>query len=325
MTDKPNDTRDMQSPFYIDNPSMKWYNVGNIRITERGTAMKLTEIHIRDPFVLLHQDMYYLYGSRGGEAWGAGTGLDVYTSEDLTDWHGPIEVFRKPDGFWADLNFWAPEVHAYKGRFYMFASFKSADKCRGTQILATDDPKGPFRVHSDGPVTPDAWECLDGTLYIRRDGTPFMVFCHEWVQVGDGKMCAVQLAEDLRTAVGEPFVLFEASEPVWADKGGRDFITDGPFLYRAQTGGLLMVWSTFTEKNGYVAAIAHSDNGELDGRWRHQEALLFADDGGHGMLFTGKDGGVYFILHSPNAAPHERPRIKQVYEANGTLCTKAVE
>ena len=37
-------------------------------------------------------------------------------------------------------------------------------------------------------VTPDGWQSLDGTLYVDRSGKPWMVFCHEWLQVGDGQM-----------------------------------------------------------------------------------------------------------------------------------------
>ena len=31
--------------------------------------MKFNEIHIRDPFILPHEGTYYLYGTRGKNAW----------------------------------------------------------------------------------------------------------------------------------------------------------------------------------------------------------------------------------------------------------------
>ena len=144
--------------------------------------MKRNEIHIRDPFVLTEDGVYYLYGTRGTESWGDhATGLDVYVSRDLESWEGPYVAFMPPEGFWADQNFWAPEVHKYRGGYYMFVSFKNAEKCRGTQILRADSPMGPFVVHSDGPVTPPDWEALDGTLYVDETGAPYLIFCHEWV------------------------------------------------------------------------------------------------------------------------------------------------
>ncbi len=280
--------------------------------------MKLQDIHIRDPFILLEGGRYYLYGSRGNEAWGKATGLDVYESDDLVSWSGPSVVFTPPEGFWADMHFWAPEVHQYHGKFYMFVSFKSETACRGTQILVADTPKGPFTLHSDGPVTPRDWECLDGTLYIDRDGKPYMVFCHEWLQVKDGEMCAVRLSNDLKQAVGEPFLLFRASEPDWALKDKTEFVTDGPWMYRTASGKLLMLWSS-SAANGYVEAIAYSDNGDVTGRWQHQKQLLFDQDGGHGMIFTSKEGKLFFILHNPNNSPMERPVILPLEERDGTL------
>ena len=45
-----------------------------------------TQINIRDPFVLVHEGKYYLYGTRGPECWGdKATGLDCYVSTDLED------------------------------------------------------------------------------------------------------------------------------------------------------------------------------------------------------------------------------------------------
>ena len=280
--------------------------------------MKLKDIHIRDPFILVHNKKYFMYGSRGMEAFGKCTGLDVYISDDLAEWSSPVVVFNKPESFWADMHFWAPEVHKYHDKFYMFVSFKSASQCRGTQILVSDDPSGPFYIHSEEPVTPRDWECLDGTLYIEKDGTPYMVFCHEWLQVKNGEMCAVELSFDLKRAVGRPFLLFKASEPVWAKKGTEEFVTDGPFMYRLSSGELLMIWSSVSE-SGYVEAVSYSSNGSINGKWIHKKELLFDKDGGHGMIFSSKDGETMFVAHSPNNSPDERPFIKSIYEKDGVL------
>ncbi len=106
--------------------------------------LRTSEIHIRDPFVLVHGGKYYLYGSRGDETWGHCTGLDVYVGTDLENWEGPINCFTPPEGFWSDFNFWAPEVHFVNGKFRMFVSFKSETRHRGTQILVSDTPTGNF-------------------------------------------------------------------------------------------------------------------------------------------------------------------------------------
>ncbi len=280
--------------------------------------MRIQDIHTRDPFILPVDGKCYLYGTRGREAWSTrASGLDVFISNDLETWDGPMEVFTPPEGFWADRDFWAPEVHAYQGAYYMLASFKNATSCRGTQILRAERPEGPFVPHSDGPVTPRDWECLDGTLYIDEAGKPWMVFCHEWVQVQDGEMCALPLTDDLRAPAGGPVLLFRASEPSWARKGVKDVVTDGPFLYRTAGGKLLMIWSSFSD-NGYVQAVASSVSGSIQGPWRHEE-LLFDRDGGHGMIFKTYAGELRLIIHSPNEHPKERPFMIPLIEKNDVL------
>ena len=271
--------------------------------------LKRTDINIRDPFVLVYEGKYYLYGTRGPECWGKGTGLDCYVSSDLENFEEPVEVFTPGKDFWADKNFWAPEVHKYCGAFYMFVSFKADGKCRGTQILKAEGPLGPFMPHSDGPVTPIDWECLDGTLYIEEsdNSKPYMVFCHEWVQVVDGEICAVELSRDLKKAVGKPKLLFTASEAPWIkDIRNGNYVTDGPFIHRNDRGRITMLWSSFCE-GGYALAIAHSKSNTIDGPWVQDPELLFSKNGGHGMLFKDLSGKLTVTLHSPNIDLEERP------------------
>ena len=275
--------------------------------------LKATDITIRDPYILLYEDKYYMYGTRSHLCWkkpeDIGTqGFDVYISDDLENWSKPTCVFKRPDDFWATLNFWAPEVHQYKGEFYLFATFWSEERRRATQILKASHPTGPFYVHSPEPITPPEWECLDGTLYVAKNRTPYMVFCHEWVQVKVGTICAVELSEDLKYPVGEPFELINAANPSWADgDGGKGrYVTDGPCLYRTKTDELLMFWSSLKDGK-YVEAISISSNGEIDGKWRTLEKLLYSEDGGHGMVFKSKEGDLYFTLHTPNVNYNEHP------------------
>ena len=183
--------------------------------------MKLCDINIRDPFILPYEGKYYMYGTRGVNCWGNEPldfmGFDVYISSDLENWSEPIAVFENSDSFWADRNFWAPEVHKYGDKFYMFASFKDGERCRGTQILVSSAPDGEFEPISKYPVTPDNWECLDGTLYIDKNNKPHIVFCHEWTQIKDGTVCEMMLSDDLSQAISEPRTLFAGSNPYWAN------------------------------------------------------------------------------------------------------------
>lgn len=266
--------------------------------------MKLNEINIRDPFVLPYNGKYYMYGSRVAVQ----TGFDVYISEDLVEWSEPKSLFEKNDDFWGICDFWAPEVHIYNGKFYMFASFKAPNAQRGTAILVCDTPDGEFKVHNRR-VTPEEWECLDGTLYVE-DGVPYMVFCHEWIQVHNGEVCAVKMSKDLKETIGEPRLLWKAADAKWisavGDKDSGNYVTDGPFLYKTHNGGLRSLWSSFS--NGeYVLATATSANGSINGEWKIDDDLIYEKDGGHGMIFETFDGDKMIAMHIPNRHLDERP------------------
>lgn len=276
--------------------------------------MKTEEINIRDPFVFPYEGTYYMTGTRAATCWGKADGFDGYYSKDLVDWKGPVEIFHRPAGFWADKNYWAPEIHFYKDKFYLFATFNSqAEDKKGTMILASDRPLGPYELHSHGKITPKDWQCLDGTFYLSKNGTPYMVFSHEWVDIGDGQICAVKLNEDLTERAGEPFTLFSASmaEP-WVRSiqnhqwDGPVYVTDGPFLYRKNERELLLFWATFSE-HGYAEGLARSDTGEIDGKWTVDPRPFFSEDGGHGMLFRTFEGDLKMVLHRPNEHLKEHP------------------
>ena len=288
--------------------------------------MKLTEINIRDPFILTFGEKYYMYGSRVTNpnekfGWGLQTGFDVYESVDLENWINPKSVFEMTDDFWATRDAWAPEVHIYNNKFYMFATFKAEGKCRGTQILVSDTPNGQFTPITQSPITPSDWECLDGTFYVDKQGNPHIVFCHEWVQIKNGTVCEMQLSPDLTHAVSEPRVLWSADDykSVKSVRANENcFVTDGPFIYRNENDELLCIWSSFND-NGYTELVSKSDNSDIDGNWSVCDEPLSAVDGGHGMIFKALDGKEYFIMHKPNKATLERPVITELKQENGNI------
>lgn len=274
------------------------------------------DIQIRDPFIVpvKSEQRYYLFGTTDKNPWNnPGVGFDAYYSTDLEWFEGPFPVFTPPRGFWGTHDFWAPELHRFNDRFYLFASFKSAERRRGTQILAADHILGPYEPVGNWAATPADRECLDGTLHVDSRGNPWMVFCHEWVQINDGAIYAMPLKADLSGSAGEPVLLFHASEATWPatlprrdGSGLKDArVTDGPFLHLQEDGRLVMLWSSLGEQ-GYAMGCAVSATGSVTGPWKQTNVPLVARDGGHGMVFRDFSGQLNIAYHGPNKTPFER-------------------
>jgi arabinan endo-1,5-alpha-L-arabinosidase len=285
------------------------------------------KIQIRDPFVLpvAADGHYYLYGTTDKEPWrdDTGIGFDAYRSTDLQHWAGPFPIFRPGVGFWGTHHFWAPEVHAWRGRYFMFASFKGTTASRGTAILVADDPLGPFVPHSDGALTPADADCLDGTLHVAANGQPWMIFSRDWPAIRIGRYSAVPLTYDLRATGGEPIELFPVNAapwvivPPWA-KDGPCYVADGAFPFHFADGRLALLFSSWTQ-SGYATGIAHSESNTLAGPWRIEAEPIFDRNGGHAMLFTDFSGQRRLTLHQPNEPAPEHPRFFACREVAGSL------
>ncbi len=292
---------------------------------------RLAEFQLRDPFILpdVAAGLYRLYGTTGmGGPMDAPDGFRVRTSRDLINWSEPRTVLsRVGEPTHRDL-YWAPEIHAYLGRWYLFGNFGVGmhivrPHAHYTAIYTAGSPDGPFVRHSQGPVTPLGWRGIGGTLHVDEAGRPWLVFVREWTQMVDGEMHALPLSADLRRPAGQPQLLFRASAAPWSDalytEYGQGYrVTDGPWLHRTASGVLLMLWSSFG-RGGYLTGVARSTSGAITGPWVQAPEPLYASDGGHAMLFRDFDRRLLMVLHSPNFEGKERVRLLPVRETEAGL------
>ena len=160
-------------------------------------TVTLDEERMRDCQVWVDEaaGTYYLVTASGYRGPNGRACVVAFTSKDLATWHGPHVIFEVPEDFWSQRGIWAPELHKHGDKFYLFLTFNTDDPFpeqwrdwyprvkRGSQVLVADSPLGPFRAfdHTRSTLPPDMMT-LDGTLYVE-DGQPWMVFCHEWVQI----------------------------------------------------------------------------------------------------------------------------------------------
>ncbi len=291
----------------------------------RVKTLPMDSIRLSDPCILpdVATHTYYMTGT-GGLMW---------KSRDLKLWTGPYNVVDIDTASWMGPRpmIWAAELHPYHGKYYYFATFTNQavkiDTVRGnvierraSQVLVSDYADGPYRLFGDATYLPADRPTLDGTFWVDRDGKPYMVFCGEWLANWNGTVEKIRLKDDLSGTVGEPKTLFRAFDSPWSkelDHGKvlPNKVTDGPYLFRTDTGRLGMIWTSWVY-DVYTQGVAYSESGTLDGPW-HQEPLPVTPPGyGHGMIFTTFEGKTLLSIHHHSTQDGRTVRIPHLFEVD---------
>ena len=292
-------------------------------------TVSLDSISMSDPCIYPDKESHTYYLT--------GTGGRLYKSTDLKMWTGPYPIIDVT-GTWMDGH-WvaAAEIHHIGNKYYLAGTWSDHSHLieyvprrynvprNQTQLLVADSPDGPYKplvVDHEFCLGPEDWDIIDGTLYQEHD-TTYMVFVHEWTQLIDGTMAYMPLSKDLTHRTAEPTTIFRASEAAWSKEmnsiGEATFglkmpgwVTDGPEMFRTQTGTLGMLWSSWGAHR-YAQGVAYSESGSIKGPWVQEKEALKGDNSGHGMLFTTFEGKRLFIVHH---AEEKGPRKPQLYEVN---------
>ncbi len=267
----------------------------------------LDAIVLSDPCVIADKDTkaYYMTGT-GGKMW---------KSRDLKGWSGPYTVAQPDSNSWMGAHpaIWAAEIHKHNGKYYYFATFTNHDNIlgeykgnklerRASHVLVSDNPDGPFVPMSDPTYLPENYLTLDGTFWIDKNGKPYMVYCGEWLQNWNGTIEKIELKDDLSGSKGKGKVLFRASASPWSrermgDKIQFNRVTDGPWLFKTETGKLGMLWTSWV-LGDYTQGVAYSKSGTLDGPWIQEKEPITPPNFGHGMIFKNFEGQWLLSAHS---------------------------
>jgi hypothetical protein len=301
------------------------------------STVHFNDLVMSDPFIYPHPETqtYYLTSSGG---W-------MYKSTDLEMWTGPYNIIDIK-GLWLEKAGFAAaaEIHRIGDAFYYAGTWSDHSDLieqvprrynvphNQTYLLRADNPEGPYTSFAIEPgydYQPRDWDCIDGTLY-EEDGKIYMIFVHEWTQLIDGTMDYIELAPDLSYTVSKkPVTMFRATEAPWAMEmnsiGEATFglkmpgwVTDGPQMFRTQTGKLGMLWSSWG-KERYVQGIAYSESGTIAGPWVQENEPFLANNSGHGMLFRTFEGKLIFLVHHAAENGPRKPQYWNVDDSGDKL------
>lgn len=301
-------------------------NAQENRLLQIKKDVPLDSIVLSDPFILADSktNMYYMTGT-GGMLW---------KSKDLKLWDGPYKVTITDSNSWMGPRpmIWAAEIHSYKNKYYYFATFTNRAVKIGTyrgneierracHILVSDKPDGPYVPMKDSIYLPGNKPTLDATLWVDKDGKPYMIYCDEWLQNWNGTVAKIELKPDLSGTIDTGKVLFRASDAAWSrekDEDGKDRpnrVTDGPYLFKTETGRLGMIWTSWIY-DVYTQGVAYSQSGTLDGPWIQEKDPITPPNYGHGMLFRTFSGKILMCIHSHKDIKGRYLRVPHLFEVD---------
>lgn len=285
----------------------------------------LIQVQLRDTQICIGGDgAYYMTGSTGGNIWAFNDGVELWRSENLTDWTylGLVWSLDR-EGGWAKswrsrrgLPFraiWAPEIHYVAGNYFICFSVSRA----GLGVLRSTSgrPEGPYEY----AFSPDAHlrRGIDATLFQDDDDAVYLTY-------GSGDEM-VRLKDDLSGYAGEwrktEFVETECLVARDRDRclrGENILGYEGATLFKKD--GLYFLGAVGNVEGRYSFVFAVSENIHGPYRMRHEAAPC----AGGGNVFRDGEGLWWSTFFGNDEQSHfrEKPGLIRVeFDAAGRIVT----
>lgn len=128
-----------------------------------------------DPFVLQTDHGYYMYGTDPTGDCSDGRIFPLLHSIDTVHWTSLGGALEPPADRTPASSFWAPEVVAVDGAFWMYYSIGTEDADHHLRVARAEHPAGPFR-DCGANLTHDLPFAIDPSPFRDADGNWWMLF-----------------------------------------------------------------------------------------------------------------------------------------------------
>jgi xylan 1,4-beta-xylosidase len=164
----------------------------------------------------------------GNDYWAVSTSSEwspqfpLLHSTDLVNWEQVGAIFDyKPK--WAVGNFWAPEIVARNGLYYIYYVGRKKGGPLSVAVAASYKPDGPYKDY--GPLVSQSDGSIDPVVCKDEKGDPFLI----WKEDGNSqrKPCIIwaqRLDDNGVTLIGEP------KELIRNDASWEGAVVEGPFI-----------------------------------------------------------------------------------------------
>lgn len=264
-------------------------------------------IFLADPTIFYNNGTYFLYGTGAGQY---ANGFVTYTSTDLKQWQGPAGVtngyaLKKGDAY-GESQFWAPQVFKYNNKFYMAYA---ANEHIG--IAVSDNPLGPFLQNSLAPISKEIKQ-IDPFVFMDDNGKKYLYYVI--VANGGNRIFVAEMNDDMISVKKETEKLCIEATTKWENTANAPWIvTEGPTLIKHKKIYYLLYSANDFRNTDYAVGYAVSKS--PIGPWEKfagnpiiHKSNIGQNGVGHGDIVKGKNGDLFYILHTHNSAERVSPR-----------------
>lgn len=262
-------------------------------------AQEKKEFFFADPTIWVDGGKYYLTGTKGG---GGTAGFAVLESKDLKNWAPPkgssspeYMILSKGDQSFGTDGFWAPQIFKADQTYYL--TYTANEQ---TVLAESKAFLGPYRQKEIAPIDGSV-KNIDSFVFKDDDGKYYLYH----VRFSNGNY--IWVAEfDLKTGKIKPETLTKCFDQTETWEATPNFesapILEGPTVVKMK-GKYYLFYSANHFKNiDYSIGYAVSDSPfgpwvKYTGNPILHRSVVGENGSGHGDLFEGVDGQLYYVYH----------------------------
>ncbi len=279
-----------------------------------------------DPMVVEHEGTYYLYAT-GGKT------LSVRTSKNMVSWSDPKQIFSLTEQTtWGKKDCWAPEVHEYKGKFYLFFCGRDANNIFKGSVAVCDTPDGTFLPVTKQPLLNFSFSVIDLSFFEDDDGRTYIYYskdCSTNIVNGTktSQSFGVEVSNDFTRLIGQ-HVLCSTPTQSWETESGNTIWNEGPAVFKHNGTYYMLFSANYYQSKNYAVGYCTSDT-PLALYEKPKGSCILKGNGeditgsGHcNLLYMGDE--IYLTYHSHTVPPNtENGRSlyidKLIIEEDGSL------
>lgn len=274
-----------------------------------------------DPGVMLHEGVYYAFGTTGRDRKADGRIFTLLRSTDLVSWEELGGALTPPDPD-ARYEYWAPEAAFSNGTFYLYYSMGGVEEEKFAIRVATSQ-------RAEGPYTDTGTALVDCTgnrftidahPFRDKDGEWYLFYARNYPDTEGGHLPGTGLAVDrldgMTRLAGNcktvlrahsPWTLYEAKRRMNVYDATFDWHTiEAPFI-RVHRGRYYCFYSGSnwqTPNYGVDYAVSNQVTGPYTGQGKRARVLRgvpgHVRGPGHHSIVTGPDRNDWVVYHAWN-------------------------